>query len=330
MRSRAAPNLRVTALALLLTACTQASPTPTASPAAVSSTASSPSATSTKPTVERSTMISVGDIACDPTSPYFEGHPGFCEQASVARRVGKLVDDGADWFLPLGDNQYEVGGYSAYKQVYDRSFGQFMDITEPVPGNHEYYTQGAAGYVRYFGDRAGTPDKPWRSFSPVDGWLVLLLDSNCDYVGGCGPQSEQGRWITKTLAASDADCVMATWHHPLQTSGEYNGNADTLALARPLWQLVDAGGADLVLNGHDHIYERFDKLGGVQQFTVGTGGKNPYDITTKAPGSEKAISGRYGVLQLTVDSRGTYSYEFIATNGDVLDNGEGRCTNQPQ
>ncbi|HVQ86786.1 MAG TPA: metallophosphoesterase [Actinomycetes bacterium] len=315
---------------LLAAGCSHATPQaqPTTSASRPSPTSASPQAS--KPVVERGSLVAVGDIACDPTSPYFEGHPGYCEQEAVARRVGKLVDDGAQWFLPLGDIQYEVGSYSAFMQVYDRSFGEFMDITEPVPGNHEYYTDNAAGYFKYFGERAGTPEKPWRSFSPIDGWQILLLDSNCEYVGGCGPDSPQGRWITKTLGESTADCVVATWHHPLQTSGEYYGNADTLADAKPLWTLVAKGGGDLVLNGHDHIYERFKKLDGVQQFTVGTGGKNPYHVTTRAPGSEKVITDRYGVLQLNMDSRGTYSFEFIATNGDVLDKGSGQCTNQPQ
>jgi 3',5'-cyclic AMP phosphodiesterase CpdA len=244
--------------------------------------------------------------------------------------VGKLVRQGAKWFVPLGDLQYEQGGYDAFMQVYDRSFGQFMGITEPLPGNHEYYTGDASGYFHYFGKRAGTPDQSWHTFSPVDGWQVLLLNSNCEYVGGCGPHSPQGRWITKTLAASTADCVVAAWHHPLRTSGEYHGVTDSSDRAAQLWELVDAGGVDLVLNGHDHLYERFRKFGGVQQFTVGTGGKNPYDITASARGSLKVIGQRYGVLELTMDPRGTYDYAFVATNGHVLDSGTGRCTNEPQ
>ncbi len=256
--------------------------------------------------------------------------PGFCEHEAVARRLGKLVSQGAKWFMPLGDLQYEEGGYDAFMQVYDRSFGQFMDITKPVPGNHEYYTEDASGYFRYFGKRAGTPEESWRTFSPVDSWQVLLLNSNCEFVGGCGPGSPQGQWISKTLAASTADCVVAAWHHPLHSSGEYHGVTDTTDRAAALWELVDAGGADLVLNGHDHIYERFSKFGGVQQFTVGTGGKNHYDITTSARGSLKVIGQRYGVLELTMDPRGTYDYAFVATDGEVLDSGSGRCTNEPQ
>jgi len=329
MRSVGRGALLLGAAALVMVGCSDASPPPVAETTTNPSTAESTTDPEETPP-EPVSLVAVGDIACDPTSPYFTGMPGFCEQEAVARRVGKLVRQGAKWFVPLGDLQYEQGGYDAFLQVYDRSFGQFMDITEPVPGNHEYYTGDASGYFRYFGKRAGTPGESWRMFSPVDGWQVLLLNSNCEFVGGCGPSSAQGKWISKSLAATNADCVVAAWHHPLRTSGEYYGVTDSSDRAAELWELVDAGGADLVLNGHDHLYERFKKFGGVQQFTVGTGGKNPYDITASARGSLKVIGQRYGVLKLTMDPRGTYEYAFVATDGEVLDSGTGRCTNEPE
>ncbi|HVQ17477.1 MAG TPA: metallophosphoesterase [Actinomycetes bacterium] len=296
-------------------------------PTAVSS--PSADATPTKAKPKPAVLIAVGDIACDPTSPYFTGMPGFCEQEKVGHLVGRLVDAGADWFVPLGDDQYESGQYSAFKQVYDKAFGAFKKITEPVAGNHEWVTPRAAGYFRYFGARAGTAHKPWRSFSPGPGWRVLLLDSNCEFVGGCGPDSRQGRWIKETLARSKAQCVIAAWHHPLRTSGEYAGIADSYERAAQLWPIVARGGGDIVLNGHDHLYERFRKFDGVKQFTVGTGGKNPNEITTKAPGSQRAISHRYGVLKLTLFDDGRYRYAFVATDGHVLDSGAERCTNAP-
>ncbi|HVQ17478.1 MAG TPA: alkaline phosphatase, partial [Actinomycetes bacterium] len=124
--------------------------------------------------------------------------------------------------------------------------------------------------------------------------------------------------------------VIAAWHHPLRTSGEYAGNADTRARAIKLWRLVNAGGADVVLNGHDHIYERFAKRSGIMQFTVGTGGKNHYDITTKAPGSRKRIGGRYGVLRLVLRPDASYRYAFVTPGGHTMDRGSARCTNRPR
>jgi hypothetical protein len=319
----------VASLALLFgAACAQT--TPDVDPAVSPSASGTPSlvvSPTKEPPPDPVSLVAVGDIACDPTSPYFKGMPGYCEQESVARRVARLVEDGADWFVPLGDLQYETGGYEAFTRVYGRSFGRFDPITQPIAGNHEWYTAGAAGYFKYFGKRAGTPRTPWRTFEPMPGWQVLLLDSNCEYVGGCGPDSRQGRWLKRTLDASTADCVVAAWHHPLRTSGEYAGVVDSAARAKDLWRMADAGGVDIVLNGHDHVYERFRKFGGVQQFTVGTGGKAPYDITTDAPGSQRVIGDEYGVLLLNMRAGGTYGFQFISTEGEVLDRGRESCTN---
>jgi len=313
-----------------LVACDAANVSPEADqPPSVSA-----SPTTSRPTpeppepAEPVTIVAVGDIACDPTSPYYKGMPGFCEHEGVARQVGQLVGEGAEWFIPLGDIQYENAEYSAFREVYDKSFGRFKDITEPVAGNHEWYTEGASGYFRYFGKAAGTPEQPWRSFSPMKGWRILLLDSNCEFVGGCEPTSPQGRWIKATMKAHPTDCVLAAWHHPLRTSGEYYGITDSSDRAAELWESAKAVGVDVVLNGHDHLYERFKPLGGIQQFTVGTGGKNPNEVVNRIPGSQKSISDRYGVLALTMNADSTYSFRFVASNGDVLDQGKGSCANK--
>ena len=240
-----------------------------------------------------------------------------------------MVNHGADWFVPLGDIQYETGGYRAFERVYDKAFGAVRNVTRPVPGNHEYGTPGAHGYFKYFKDKAGSPKHPWRSFIAAPGWRVLLLDSECEAVGGCGPHSRQGHWIKRKLRTTSQQCVVAAWHHPLHTSGEYAGNADSESRARKLWRLVDQGGADIVLNGHDHIYERFGKLHGMQEFVVGTGGKNHYSITTHAHGSRTRIDNRYGVLKLTMRANGTYRRAFVTADGVVRDSGHGSCTNKP-
>jgi hypothetical protein len=279
--------------------------------------------------VKTTGVVTVGDIACDPTSPVFDD-PQYCRHEVVSRLTNRLVKQGAEWFIPLGDIQYEEGSLDAFNEVYDKWFGRFRSITEPVPGNHEYYTEGAAGYFDYFGKRAGTAQKPWRSFSPVAGWRIYLLDSNCEFVGGCGSDSPQGRWLTKELKSSDDECAIAAWHHPLHTSGGYNGDEPTIARAQPLWDLADAGGVDIVLNGHDHIYERFAPIDGMTQFTVGSGGKELYEIGAKAPKSRVRFDDRVGVLRLTLSSDGSYSYAFIdATNDKVMDAGTQTCMNDP-
>lgn len=294
------------------------------SPAPTQSTAS-PDAT--EPAVETTEIVTVGDIACDPTSPVFDD-PQYCRHEEVARLTNRLVKDGAEWFMPLGDIQYEDGTLEKFKTIYDKWFGKFKPITEPVAGNHEWYSEGAAGYFDYFGKRAGTAEKPWRSFSPVTGWRVFLLDSNCEFVGGCGPDSAQGKWLAKELKRSKEECSIAAWHHPLNTSGGYNGDEATIERARPLWDLADAGGVDVVLNGHDHIYERFAPISGMTQFVVGSGGKELYELGSKASKSQVRFDDRVGVLRLTLSSEGEYDYAFIDSRTDkVLDAGSQSCKN---
>jgi hypothetical protein len=317
--------------ALLVTSCSvggqgadpqRADPGPTA--------ASSSPSPSKPPAPKVRTLIAVGDIACDPTSPVFDV-PQYCRHEEVARLTHRLVADGADWFLPLGDLQYEDATLAKFNQVYDRWFGEFRSITEPIPGNHEYYTEGATGYFDYFGRRAGTPAKPWRSFSPVEGWRVLLLDSNCEFVEGCDPRSPQGRWLARELASQDETCTIAAWHHPLHTSGGYNGDEATIERAKPLWDAAAAGGVDIVLVGHDHIYERFAPIDDMRQFLVGTGGKELYEIGSAAPKSQVRFGDRTGVLELSLSSAGRYDYAFIdARNGRSVDSGSSRCTNDPK
>jgi hypothetical protein len=317
VRTKTALTLGLTS-ALAVTALTAT--TAASSPAVPAGT------TATTPKVAR--IVAVGDIACDPDSPYIDS-PGLCQQDKVGHLVKRMVNRGADWFITLGDAQYEYGQYRDYQAVFDPAFRAVRSVTKAIAGNHEYYTSGASGHFRYWGRHAGTPSHPWRTFTPVQGWRVILLDSNCEHVGGCGAKSRQGRWLRNVLADNTRPCTVAMWHHPLRSSGEYAGSADSRARALPLWRMSNRGGVDVVLNGHDHIYERFAKRGGMQQFTVGTGGKNHYDITTKAEGSRTRYGNRYGVLRLDLASNGTYEHAFVSVSGRVLDRGHVRCTNEP-
>ena len=279
------------------------------------------------PSVAR--LVAAGDIACDPGSSYIDT-PGYCQHDRVGQLVKRMVNRGADWFVTLGDAQYEYGKYSAFMAEFDPAFRAVRPVTKAVAGNHEYYTDGAKGHFRYWGKHAGSANQPWRTFVPVEGWRVVLLDSMCEHVGGCGPRSPQGTWLRSVLAKNSQTCTVAMWHHPLQTSGAYAGNVDSRSRALKLWKIANAGGVDLVLNGHDHIYERFAKRSDIQQFVVGTGGKSHYGITTKAPGSKKRIDDRYGVLRLDLSSDGTYRHAFVTASGNVIDRGQKTCTNEPK
>ena len=210
-------------------------------------------------------------------------------------------------------------------------------ITRPVPGNHEYNngsgtdcdpTGNAAGYYGYFGAAAGDPTKGYYSYN-VGGWHLIALNSNCSNVGGCGANSAQVQWLRQDLAANPAKCTLAYWHHPLFTSGEYSPGITSV---RPLFQALYDYDADVVLNGHDHNYERFapqtangvsDTTRGVRQFIVGTGGKSLYSPQTPIANSDVRNNSAYGVLKLTLHQI-SYEWEFVPAAGSSFSDAGGR------
>ena len=110
---------------------------------------------------------------------------------------------------------------------------------------------------------------------------------------------------------------MAFWHHPRFNSGNTHGNNTSVG---PLWDALYTYGADLILNGHEHVYERFapqrptqatDSAFGIRQFTVGTGGAGAYSFASTAqPNSQVRNSGANGVLKLTLRA-GSYDWNFL-------------------
>lgn len=275
------------------------------------------------------TVVAAGDIACSPGSPYFNGGQGtadLCRQRYTAELIGQL---GADAVLTLGDNQYEDATFDRFMGSYDLSWGLYKSLTYPAPGNHEYRVLGAADYFRYFGARAGDPSRGYYSFD-LGGWHLIALNSNCAAVGGCGAGSPQERWLRADLAANPSRCTLAYWHHPLFSSGKHGDNPDTTAF----WEALYEAGAELVLAGHDHNYERFapqtaagvaDPERGIRQFVVGTGGKNHYAVPTSQPRSEVANGDTHGVLELKLGSAG-YDWRFVPEAGGTFsDLGSGSC-----
>ena len=262
------------------------------------------------------TLIAAGDAArCD----------GTIDEATAAE-----IETIPGMVAALGDNAYENGSPQDYAQCYDPSWGQFKDRTRPVPGNHEYQTPGAAGYFGYFGSSVGSLEHSWYAWD-LGSWRLYALDANCGQIGGCGPGSPELTWLTDDLAANPAHCVLAYWHQPRFSSG-LHGNNPALD---DIWRALSAAGADIVLNGHDHLYERFAQLdangapvpaGGTREFVVGTGGGNAYEFQAIRPGSEVRIAETFGVLRLTLDS-GTYDWSFLPINGGThTDSGTDNCS----
>ncbi len=304
-------------------------PTSTSVPTFTASPIPSPTKTSTPVFTGGDPIIAAaGDIACDPSDGNFNGGNGTtnsCRQKAVSDLfVGKNFSA----VLALGDIQYDDGAPSKYLQSFDPSWGRAKNIIHPAVGNHEYQTAGAGGYYNYFGAAAGDKTKGYYSYD-IGAWHLIALNSNCSQVGGCGAGSPQEQWLKADLAAHPSMCTLAYWHHPRFSSGEHGGNTSYDAF----WKDLYAAGAEIVLSGHDHDYERFAAQNpsgaadpnGIQQFVVGTGGKNHYAFNPTQPNSLVRNSDTYGILKLTLHST-SYDWQFVPESGKTFtDSGTMNC-----
>ncbi len=231
--------------------------------------------------------------------------------------------------LVLGDAQYPNGKLEDFQRSYDPAWGRFKNITWPVPGNHEYWGSEAGGYFAYFGERAGDPSKGYYSFELGD-WHLIALNTNhkCEHVA-CDDESEQVKWLEADLAKNTKKCVLAYWHHPRFNSGHHG----PFNAAKPFWRLFTRYSVELVLNGHEHFYERFhavDEFGqasstGVVQLTVGTGGVGFSEFASTHPSSEARQNDTYGVVKLRLGAKG-WSSEFLGLPGSTFtDTASGEC-----
>jgi hypothetical protein len=238
--------------------------------------------------------------------------------------------------LTLGDNAYEDGTPAEFRQCYDPSWGKYKARTRPAPGNHDYSGGEAGigtakGYFGYFRKIAGIPGKGYYSYN-LGQWHLISLNSNCAEVGHCVSSSPQMRWLKANLAANhDKRCTLAYFHHPRFSSGVEHGSSEEV---KPLWDALYEAGVDVVLNGHEHNYERFapqdpngraDPTLGIREFVVGTGGESHYPIFEPIANSEVHNDNTYGVLKLTLHPKG-YEWRFVpAGGGSSTDSGSGRC-----
>jgi hypothetical protein len=274
------------------------------------------------------TLIAAGDIAMCPTQ-------GDEETAA-------LIDSLPGTVLPLGDLAYQDGSKADFDNCYAPSWGRFKDRSRPVLGNHEYVQKGAAPYFDYWGDAAGDRTRGYYSFD-IGSWHVVALNSNCSDAGGCSKGTPMEQWLQQDLAAHPSQCILAMWHHPRFFSPSKQPTTSKLEPTdkkmAAFWADLHAAGADLVLSGHRHVYERFARQSpdgqadpnGIRQFVVGTGG-GPHDRFTGpvAPNSEVRKADTYGVLQLTLHPQG-YDWRFVAVAGDPFtDAGSDSCGAPPQ
>ena len=228
-----------------------------------------------------------------------------------------LLDTIPGTVVTLGDNVYTSGTASEFRDCYAPTWGRHKARTRPAAGNHDYKTAGASGYFGYFGASAGDPRKGYYSYD-LGTWHIVVLNSNCEAVGGCHATSPQGGWLRANLAANLDKDVLAYWHHPRFSSGMHGGSPSMTAF----WEILYAAGADVILNGHDHDYERFapqdpwgrsDSRFGIREFVVGTGGTALRPRASVAANSQ-VFSTTYGVLRLTL-RQGAYDWAFEPVAG---------------
>lgn len=271
-------------------------------------------------------VVAAGDIADCTTNKHFE----------TAALVEKLAPDAV---FVLGDLAYPNGKLDEFLDCYDPAWGKFRSITRPAVGNHEYHTAHAGPYHAYFCGSSGDAFRGYYSFD-IGAWHVVSLNSNCggdldvpaevaSEFGGCDKDSPQAKWLRDDLAKHPSPCTAALWHHPVFNSGKH-GQAGYM---RDLWRILEDAGADLVLNGHAHDYERLAPVvlpgtrndqRGMRQFVIGTGGRGLATFADIDRNSEVRQAETHGVLELKLYAD-KYEWNYVATTPGVTDRGETPC-----
>jgi hypothetical protein len=239
--------------------------------------------------------------------------------------TAQLIDKIPGTVFTAGDDAYPNGTTEDFQKCYDPTWGRFKARTYPTPGNHEYNSPNGDPYYAYFGSRAGAVGKGYYSYD-LGEWHVVALNSNIDAQTG----SEQERWLKADLAAHPKACTLAYWHHPVFSSGLHGNNPKM----KDIWQTLYDAGVDVVVNGHDHQYERFaaqnpegkaEPKRGIREFVVGTGGAELRELASLRPNSEVQNTATYGVIKFVLQPK-SYSWQFIPIPGKTFtDKGTQAC-----
>jgi acid phosphatase type 7 len=273
-------------------------------------------------------VAAAGDVACGTNDPNFNrglGTPRHC-RAQATYEILRAIRPTS--ILGLGDSINALATYEEILATYDRTWGRLKPLIRPVPGDWEYSVPGGEAYFRYFGAAAGDPKKGYFSYN-VGSWHIVALNSSCRNSGGCLPTSPQAEWLRSDLAANAARCTLAYVSDPRFSSTDNRG----YARIDPLWRVLAENGAELLLAGGAHHYERFAPMNadgapveqGLRQIVVGTGGHSFHDFATPERTSEVRSTAAFGVLRLTLGASG-YDWRFVAEAGQtVTDSGTASC-----
>ncbi len=276
----------------------------TSAPAQTSTTAAAPSTTSTPTSTTNgqgtaTRLLATADI-------------GQCND-DAAQRVGNLAETLEGQLVAVGDIAYPDGTLSEIQECFGEPFRAVLDRVIPVSGNHEYHTPDAAGWKQFFG-RTDT-----YYTTQLGPWKLIVLDTECDLIGGCGANDPQQQWLQSQLATAPL-CTAVAMHRPYRVSSNY----DRQGHAEVLHQIVVDADVDVLLTGHEHIYEHL-KFGNTHQFVVGTGGAGLRSAGTPMPESQKIVEGHHGLLALDL-AADSFSWQFLDTGSTVHDSGSATCS----
>jgi hypothetical protein len=278
----------------------------------------SPVKTSTAATTATKTAVNTPAPSGDPVL-VGAGDISSCSQNND-EATAKLLDNIPGTVFTAGDNAYPDGTYDQYVNCYGPTWGRHKSRTQPAPGNHDYHTSNAAGYFQYFNN------PPAYYAYNLGSWRIYALNSEID-VSASG---SQGTWLQNDLAAHPSQCVLAYWHKPRWSSSSVHGSISSV---QPLWQILYNAKAELVINGHDHDYERFAEMNasgsavspGLREIVAGTGGESHYSFATILSASQVHNSSTFGVLKLTLHST-SYDWKFVPIAGQSFtDSGTTNC-----
>jgi hypothetical protein len=280
-------------------------------------------------------VAAAGDISCSVARTKTERvNPLRCKQRETS---DLLVGGGYRAILALGDLMQNLHpDLRDYRRSYLPTWGRFKERTFPAIGNHDYGFRDGKGYFDFFngvGDprgRAGIRGRGWYSFD-LGRWHLVSLNANCGRPDvSCGPGSPQLEWLRRDLARHPSRCTLAFWHQPRFSSGAH-GNDERVSA---FWRVLYAAGADVVLNGHDQLYERFapqtargevDRRRGIVQFTVGTGGEALFEFRRIKRASRARQNSTFGILRMRLAGGGFRWAYLAAPGGEALDKGHRRC-----
>jgi hypothetical protein len=288
--------------------------------------------------VDGNTVALVGDLVPDRDS----------QSLADAQDVADLIQSHRPKkIIHLGDLQYECGTLANFIQNYDAVYRSMKPMIAPVIGNHEYCNgsdPNASGYRGYFGDQAYPHGASYYSFnlnlSATRHVHFLVLNSNClqwnTISPGCGEGQAMQEWIRGDLAADSAVCEIAVWHEPAFGS-EVPLHGDGKDAMRSVWKTLDERGVDMVVTGHAHNYQRYQRMNyqgtptgsGMPSTIVGTGGKSLIPVSQISwPAALARVEDTYhGFLKMVFNATATgWTQAFKTTNGGSLDAISYGCT----